>query len=99
MTETKAAIAELFYRGKLQEANGKFIPCDFSTGCFTLPFLLIGSFLPLIALVIALGQYTIRKPRSIINFYRKLQTLTFTTNLLIAVLILFAIGLAITLFW
>lgn len=79
----KQAIAALFHTGKLNEAEGKFIRCDYWGAIIALPFVLIGYVMPLPLLVLCFGQYIIRKPVSIINFYRRAtelgwQGITFT---------------------
>lgn len=68
---SKQAIANQFHQGKLKQSKGEFIPCDHWGAIIALPFIFIGYVMPLPLLVLCFGQYIIRKPASIINFYRR----------------------------
>lgn len=93
MTITKAAIAELFYTGKLREVEGEYIPCDYAVGCFRLFFLWLSCLLPLVILVISLGQQVIRQPESLSRFYLHLRSLHSGLSIVIIGLMFGALGL------
>jgi hypothetical protein len=94
----KPAIAAAFTQRRLQTLAGELIPCDHMIPLLAAPIVLIGYVLPLPALMLCFGQAIIRNPVSVVNFYRRAQGMDWRTNLVGAMLALFAIGLSLWLF-
>jgi hypothetical protein len=98
MSITKAAIAELFYAGKLREVEGEYIPCNYRIGCLALPFLFVG-YLFLLGLVLALAQYLIWQPENLLHVYGTINSLNMTANVGLIGLTVFAVILVFCLFF
>ena len=69
MAETKEAIAQLFYSGKLKETEGEFIGCSYGIGFLVLPLLFICYLLPFTLLVIVFLVSVIDDPESFAEFF------------------------------